>query len=82
MSAYECGQHKDFATNMIRRFFLRFPDDSVEPTEEDLANVNDDQAELEHLPPRSDGMSSEDYKAAKKLFDAESERRSTVIKVR
>ena len=63
---------EDFALDVIRRFFKRYPldlQDDLEPTPDMLANLNDDEPDEEPQPPSKENMTLEEYDIEMKNFE-------------
>jgi hypothetical protein len=64
MKAVIDNREDDFILDLWRRYFKCYPvdlADDVEPTEETLASVNDDEPDKEPEPPNKETMTEEEY---------------------
>jgi hypothetical protein len=64
MKAVTSNREDDFILDLWRRYFKRYPvdlADDVEPAEETLASVNDDEPDEERDPPNKETMTEEEY---------------------
>lgn len=77
--AVQCGSAVDAIGDIWRRFFKRFPidmPDDKEPTDEELAAVDDEAADPEAIEPDPEKMSRKKYKKALKAAEARRKRLS------
>jgi hypothetical protein len=80
--AVTSNREGDFVLDLLRRFFKRYPmelADNIEPTEEMLASVNDEEPDEEPEPPNEETMAEEEYAEMLQKFN---ERRDEIEKKR
>ena len=83
--SYKAAVLGGFAAECIcdiqRRFFKRYPihlGDNEEPSEEDLAKVDDNAPDLDTAPPDPEMMSSEEYQKTITAFDNKRKRNARI----
>ena len=80
--AVTSNREGDFVLDLLRRFFKCYPielADNIEPTEEMLASVNDEEPDEEPEPPNKETMSEEEYTEMLQKFN---DRRDEIEKKR
>ncbi len=71
-AAVSGGYARDALATIQRRYFKRFPidlPDTVDPTPDQLAAIDDDMPDVEHKAPNAENMGLDEFEAAMKAFD-------------